>query len=956
MKLSIRKALWLCTFMMLAVYTQGQHNVSFLGNLTYSESLSDVWGYVDTAGNEYALVGVRTGTSIVDISNPSNPTELFFVPGASSTWRDIKTWDNHAYVTNESNGGLLIIDLSYLPDSIKTYTWNGEGNVTFSSAHNIFIDEKGYAYIVGADHAVGGAIIADVFTDPDSPKLATVYNTRYIHDLFVRGDTMWSAEISNGIYSVVDVSDKSPAVIPNSKVMATHATPNSFTHNCWLSDDGNYLFTTDERSSAYVAGYDVSDLANIEETDRIQSNPGSGTIPHNTFYHNGFLVTAYYRDGITIHDVNYPDNIIETGNYDTSPLSGSGFNGCWGVYPYLPSGNIIATDIENGLFVLGPDYTPACYLEGTITDTSTGNPINNVTVEIATVASANETTDLLGGYKTGVADGGLYYVTFSKTGYVTKTITNVALTNGVITQLNAELVPLVPFNLTGQVIDSATGIGVPFAHVHIAAKTQDYTAVADTNGFFTMPNIFADTYDAFAGQWGYVTKGLYQIPISQFTGNFIIEINEGYYDDFIFDFSWTATSTASTGDWVRDIPLGTTFLGSPSNPGADVIPDHRFKAYITGNGPGQAGSHDIDDGIVELASPIFDLTSYIDPYVSYYRWFFNAGGQGNPNDTLTVTLTNGLDSIVLEQVVDGDPAESEWHRETYRILDYLQLTADMQLIVTCGDDAAAGHIVEAGLDLFRAYDSLSTPEAHFGIDTTFGCPQLSVTFTDSSTNFPSDWQWIAPGTLEGTSNDEHPTFTYDTSGTFDVTLIASNTGGSDTVTMPGIITIWERPLIATTSTPDGGTGNGTAVATVSGAQPPYTYLWNDPLSQTTDTAINLTAGTYLVIVTDSNGCMDSSSVEVESATGMLSPDKMSIIAFPNPFEGTFIVEYTFPKTVQEKSPVLIIYNQIGQIVWRSSLDQVSGQASISLSDAPGIYYLQVASNHEVLMSTKLVKQ
>ena len=69
-----------------------------------------------------------------------------------------------------------------------------------------------------------------------------------------------------------------------------------------------------------------------------------------------FLVTAYYRDGVIITDAHYPDNMIKTGNYDTSPLSGDGFNGCWGSWPYLPSGNIIASDMEEGLFILGPTY------------------------------------------------------------------------------------------------------------------------------------------------------------------------------------------------------------------------------------------------------------------------------------------------------------------------------------------------------------------------------------------------------------------------------------------------------------------------------------------------------------------------------------------------------------------------------------------------------------------------
>ena len=46
-----------------------------------------------------------------------------FVPGLNSIWRDIKTYGHYAYVTTEAYNGLLIIDLSNLPDSTNTNTY-----------------------------------------------------------------------------------------------------------------------------------------------------------------------------------------------------------------------------------------------------------------------------------------------------------------------------------------------------------------------------------------------------------------------------------------------------------------------------------------------------------------------------------------------------------------------------------------------------------------------------------------------------------------------------------------------------------------------------------------------------------------------------------------------------------------------------------------------------------------
>ena len=112
--------------------------MDLVGTLEYSQGTNDIWGYAD-GGNEYALVGTTTGFSVVDITNPSNPSELFFIDGSSSIWRDIKTWGKYAYVTTEASDGLLIVDLS--DQTGETYVYTEE---FFTTSHNIYIDD-GYA-------------------------------------------------------------------------------------------------------------------------------------------------------------------------------------------------------------------------------------------------------------------------------------------------------------------------------------------------------------------------------------------------------------------------------------------------------------------------------------------------------------------------------------------------------------------------------------------------------------------------------------------------------------------------------------------------------------------------------------------------------------------------------------------------------------------------------------------
>jgi hypothetical protein len=144
---------------------------------------------------------------------------------------------------------------------------------------------------------------------------------------------MWASEIFDGQVEVVNVAD--PA---NPQLMATWHTPGNFTHNSWPTSDDHYLFTTDEVPGSYVTSYDVSDLDNVTELDKVQSTPGTDVIVHNVHLLNDtFAVVAYYCDGVLIFDVSHPDNMIKVGSYDTYLNNCVEYNGTWGVYPWFPS-------------------------------------------------------------------------------------------------------------------------------------------------------------------------------------------------------------------------------------------------------------------------------------------------------------------------------------------------------------------------------------------------------------------------------------------------------------------------------------------------------------------------------------------------------------------------------------------------------------------------------------------
>jgi len=418
--------------------SSAQKNITYRSNLDYpGQTCANVWGYVDSLGNEYALVGASLGLSIVNVTNPDAPFEVGQVPGPNSLWKEVETFGKYAYVVSEGGSGLQIIDLSKLPaNNFQSKYWqplyNGD---TLKKAHTLHID-NGYAYLYGGTYV--GALICNL-ADPWNPVIEGLFSGEYIHDGYVRNNILYAANIYAGHFSVMDVSDKAnPTVIGTPQI-----TPGSVTHNTWLSDDSKTLFTTDEVDNSFLTSYDVTDPFNISELDQIQSNPGSQSIIHNCHVKNDWVVCSYYKDGVVIFDGHRPGNLVQVGNYDTDVAeSGGGYGGAWGAYPFLPSGNILVTNIfGGGLYVLTPDYKRAAYLEGIVTDSVTGLPINTAGIQIQTT-SVSDSTKLDGTYAVGLVDTGTYSVQLSKAGYITKIINSVSLQSGKVITLDVKLKPV----------------------------------------------------------------------------------------------------------------------------------------------------------------------------------------------------------------------------------------------------------------------------------------------------------------------------------------------------------------------------------------------------------------------------------------------------------------------------------------------------------------------------------
>lgn len=334
---------------------------------------NDLWGWTSPdTGIEYALVGLKSGTSFVSLEDPNNPVALglLFSYTSDSTWRDIKTYKNYAFVVSEaSDHGMQVFDLTQLDRTTEfTFFFETVHYNSISNAHNIAINEDtGFAYIVGANGniACGEGIHIVNITDPLNPSFSACFSQQgYTHDvqcvIYDGPDTRYTgSEIcfasNENQVDIVDVSDKT-----NTQLISTFLYPGTFyTHQGWLTEDHQY-FIIDDESDEMITGIrtrsiicDATDLENPILKNIYEAE--SSAIDHNMYVKGKYVYQANYRSGLRILDINsISDGIMEeVAFFDVYPDDDENkFNGAWSNYPFFKSGLIIVSSIERGLFVL----------------------------------------------------------------------------------------------------------------------------------------------------------------------------------------------------------------------------------------------------------------------------------------------------------------------------------------------------------------------------------------------------------------------------------------------------------------------------------------------------------------------------------------------------------------------------------------------------------------------------
>jgi len=506
---------------------------------------NDCWGYVSPSGREYALIGLESGIGIVDVTEPTSPNILDTIPAPTTLWHDVKVIGEYAYsVSDQAGVGLQIMDLSDVDNGNVRFVGNSDAG-GFTTAHNLVsIEETGRMFMVGGNVGNGGLVELDL-TDPEAPQIAGGWTDFYVHDAQVvrynegpyagREIAFCCSGLDSGFTNtgvrIVDVTDPDDFFT----ISTLFHSAQGYSHQAWLSSDRRYLYLNDELDETNnlvpqttTRIVDVSDLSNPFQAGTFTS--GSNTIDHNLYTRDEVIFESNYTNGLDIFDASLPLRPRHVGFIDTHPETDqTSFNGSWSNYPFFPSGNVVISDINRGLFVFTVDaLAPRLVLRPQVELPEylpvSGGAVLRLHVEEIGLSLAPGTVRLhVLGFSEQIIDG-------------------------------------IPTGNPGEYEFSTPALFCPgFAGIWFSAEGDDGTV------FKNPPN---------------PPVGLLSVQIAS-------ELVSRLDDDFETDQGWTVSGNAKDGQWTRGVPIGG---GDRADPATDF--DGSGACFLTDNEDGNSDVDD----------------------------------------------------------------------------------------------------------------------------------------------------------------------------------------------------------------------------------------------------------------------------------------------------------------------------------------------------------------------------
>ncbi len=245
------------------------------------------------------------------------------------------------------------------------------------------------------------------------------------------------------------------------------------------------------------------------------------------------------------------------------------------------------------------------------------------------------------------------------------------------------------------------------------------------------------------------------------------------------------------------------------------------------------------------------------------------------------------------------------------------------------------------------------PTADFSANPTSGCAPLTVQFANASSSNATNFAWAFPAGAPASSMAQNPTVAYNTSGTYSVTLEASNAAGSSTIAQTNYITVNTLPSLGFSSS-----ANGAVVTFANSSSNANTYSWNfgDNTSSTEANPTHTYAndGTYTVTLTATNACGTSTLQQIVTITTVGTNEAewaRSFRLYPNPAVENISWELSDPAFLPEAIQLLDAQGKICRTWTSDPLPKTLSTAGLPT----GVYFLQIKTWGQVF-SRKVVLQ